>query len=91
VQRLLKKFDTAACWCRRLRAAAKTRLGILYFGSTAPAMDEALAALAGEASTSTRCACARRSPTACAVIDHDYVFVVEQNRDANAHAADQRA
>ena len=49
VQRLLKKFATAATLVPQpvVRAAAKkTRLGVLYFGSTAPAMDEALEALA---------------------------------------------
>src|SRR5205809_3270936 len=49
VQRLLKKFATAAALVPQpvTRAAArKTRLGVIYFGSTSPAMEEALAALA---------------------------------------------
>ncbi|HOB94605.1 MAG TPA: 2-oxoacid:acceptor oxidoreductase subunit alpha, partial [Aquabacterium sp.] len=48
VQRLLKKFATAATIVPQpvvRTAAKKSRLGVLYFGSTAPAMDEALTAL----------------------------------------------
>src|SRR3954454_18311583 len=50
VERLLKKFATAATLVPQplVRPAAKaTRLGVLYFGSTSPSMDEALEALAG--------------------------------------------
>mgnify|MGYP000299448114 CR=1 FL=1 len=42
---LTGRFDAVAL----VRAATKkTRLGVLYFGSTAPAMDEALHTLAGQ-------------------------------------------
>src|SRR5271165_4593183 len=46
MQRLLRKFDTAKQYLPkpvRKDAAPKTRFGAIYFGSTAPAMDEALA------------------------------------------------
>jgi 2-oxoglutarate ferredoxin oxidoreductase subunit alpha len=88
VERLLKKFATAATLvpAPRVRAAAqKTRLGVLYFGSTAPAMDEALETLAasGIHLDSMRL---RAYPFAASVAafiaEHDVVFVVEQNRDA---------
>ena len=66
-------------------AAQKTRLGVLYFGSTAPAMDEALAALA-EAGIHIDAMRLRAYPFAPSVAEfiaaHDAVFVVEQNRDA---------
>src|SRR5262249_30333299 len=69
-----------------VRAAAKrTRLGVLYFGSTAPAMDEALVALA-QAGIHLDAMRLRAFPFAASVeefIDsHDQLFVVEQNRDA---------
>ena len=88
VQRLLKKFDTAANLVPAplVRAAAKkTRLGVIYFGSTAPAMDEALLALAGEG-IHLDAMRLRAFPFPASVRDfvatHDHVFVVEQNRDA---------
>jgi 2-oxoglutarate/2-oxoacid ferredoxin oxidoreductase subunit alpha len=88
VERLLKKFTTAATLvpAPRVRAAAqKTRLGVLYFGSTAPAMDEALEALAGSG-IHLDAMRLRAYPFAAAVAafiaEHDVVFVVEQNRDA---------
>jgi len=88
VQRLLKKFATAASLAPQpvLRAAAqKTRLGVLYFGSTSPAMDEALSALA-EAGIHLDALRLRAFPFADSVAQfiaaHDEVFIVEQNRDA---------
>jgi 2-oxoglutarate ferredoxin oxidoreductase subunit alpha len=88
VQRLLKKFATAATLVPPplVRAAArKTRLGVLHFGSTAPAMDEALEALA-ESGIHLDAMRLRAFPFAASVAEfiasHDQVFVVEQNRDA---------
>ncbi len=88
VQRLLKKFATAATLVPQpqvLAAAKKTRLGVLYFGSTAPAMDEALEALA-EAHIHLDAMRLRAFPFPASVREfiasHDHVFVVEQNRDA---------
>ena len=88
VHRLLKKFATAATLVPQptVRAAAKkTRLGVLYFGSTAPAMDEALEALAAS-HIHLDAMRLRAFPFPASVLDfierHDRVFVVEQNRDA---------
>ena len=88
VNRLLQKFATAATLvpAPEVRAAAKkTRLGVLYFGSTAPAMDEALVALAG-AKIHLDALRLRAFPFPPSVAEfiaaHDRVFVVEQNRDA---------
>jgi 2-oxoglutarate ferredoxin oxidoreductase subunit alpha len=88
VQRLLKKFQTAATLVPQpeVRAAAKkTRLGVLYFGSTAPAMDEALESLAAS-QIFLDALRLRAFPFPPSVMEfiaaHDRVFVVEQNRDA---------
>ena len=88
VQRLLNKFATAATLVPQpvVRAAArKSRLGVLYFGSTSPAMDEALTALAaaGIHLDAMRLRAFPFPPSVAAFIAaHDHVFVVEQNRDA---------
>jgi len=88
VQRLLKKFATAATLVPQpvLRPAAQpTRLGAIHFGSTSPAMAEALDALT-EADIHVDALRLRAFPFAQAVLqfinEHDSVFVVEQNRDA---------
>jgi len=88
VQRLLTKFATAATLVPPplVRAAArKTRLAVLYFGSTAPAMDEALQALAA-AGIHLDAMRLRAFPFPASVAEfiaaHEHVFVVEQNRDA---------
>ena len=88
VERLQRKFATAA----RLvpppqvhAAARKTELGVLYFGSTAPALDEALDMLSRR-DIHLDAMRLRGFPFAASVkafIDeHERVFVVEQNRDA---------
>ncbi len=88
VERLQCKFRTAATLVPQpvLRpAATPARLGVIYFGSTAPAMDEALEALAqqGVALDALRL---RAYPFPDSVAEfiaaHERVFVVEQNRDA---------
>jgi 2-oxoglutarate ferredoxin oxidoreductase subunit alpha len=88
VERLQRKFATGALLAPQpvVRAAAqKTRLGVIYFGSTAPAMDEALAAL-GEAGIHVDAMRLRAFPFPPSVAEfiaaHDALFVVEQNRDA---------
>ncbi|MBL8317908.1 MAG: 2-oxoacid:acceptor oxidoreductase subunit alpha [Burkholderiaceae bacterium] len=88
VQRLLTKFATAANLVPAplVRAAArKTRLGVIYFGSTSPAMDEALLSLAA-AGIHLDAMRLRAFPFPASVSEfissHDHVFVVEQNRDA---------
>ncbi|MGZ5074904.1 MAG: hypothetical protein ACXWBL_17305, partial [Usitatibacter sp.] len=87
MQRLLKKFETAKELIPGpvLRAAAKgSRFGVIYFGSTAPAMDEALAILESE-SMDVDALRVRAFPFQDEVVDfvhsHEHVFVVEQNRD----------
>ncbi|MBP7668164.1 MAG: 2-oxoacid:acceptor oxidoreductase subunit alpha, partial [Burkholderiaceae bacterium] len=86
VHRLLKKFATAATLVPQpvVRAAArKSRLGVLYFGSTAPAMDEALTTLAGAGIhlDAMRLRAFPFPPSVAEFIaNHDHVFVVEQNR-----------
>jgi 2-oxoglutarate ferredoxin oxidoreductase subunit alpha len=88
VQRLLKKFETAANLVPApiVRAAShRTRMGVIYFGSTAPAMDEALEALSSDG-VHLDAMRLRAFPFPQSVPDfiasHDVVFVVEQNRDA---------
>src|SRR4051794_14204573 len=85
VERLLKKFATAATLVPQpvfRKAAKKTRLGVIYFGSTSPAMHEALDVLT--ASSIPLDALRLRAypfPQSVAqfIADHDEVFVVEQN------------
>ncbi|MDE2467096.1 MAG: 2-oxoacid:acceptor oxidoreductase subunit alpha [Alphaproteobacteria bacterium] len=88
MQRLLRKFGTAATLVPapvRRDAAEKTRFGAIYYGSTAPAMDEALAKLEAEGLHLDTLR-VRAFPFAEAVSDfihdHEQVFVIEQNRDA---------
>jgi 2-oxoglutarate/2-oxoacid ferredoxin oxidoreductase subunit alpha len=88
MERLLRKFETARALLPRpvLKPAAKpTRVGIIHYGSTAPAMDEAQALLASDglhADTLRIRAFPLAPEVAEFVRDHDQVFVVEQNRDA---------
>jgi 2-oxoglutarate/2-oxoacid ferredoxin oxidoreductase subunit alpha len=88
MQRLLRKFETAKDLVPRpLQANSDkpTRYGVIYYGSTAPAMDEANETLkaAGKYLDLLR---VRAFPFHHTVedfiADHDFVFVVEQNRDA---------
>jgi 2-oxoglutarate ferredoxin oxidoreductase subunit alpha len=88
MQRLLKKFDTAKTLVPQpvLRMAnQKTRYGAIYYGSTSPAMHEAIAALEREG-LHVDTLRVRAFPFADSVAEfvaaHDKVFVVEQNRDA---------
>ena len=88
MQRLLKKFDTAKTLVPqpvRRDAQQKTRYGAIYFGSTAPSMDEAIVALEGDGLHLDTLR-VRAFPFPDSVADfiaaHEKVFVVEQNRDA---------
>ena len=88
MERLLRKFRTAAGLVPQpvlRRAAAGTRLGVIYFGSTSPAMQEALEVLAAEG-LQLDALRLRAFPFGDGVAEfiakHDHVFVVEQNRDA---------
>jgi len=88
VDRLLRKFATAATLVPQpiVRMAAEpTRVGVLYFGSTSPAMAEALDVLQAEG-VQLDAMRLRAFPfpdsVARFIAAHDQVFVVEQNRDA---------
>lgn len=92
MERLLKKFKTAADLVPQpvlRRAERATRNGVLYFGSTSPAMTEALDVL-HEQGTDLDAIRLRAFPFPDSVSqfieEHDKVFIVEQNRDAQMHA-----
>jgi 2-oxoglutarate/2-oxoacid ferredoxin oxidoreductase subunit alpha len=88
MQRLLRKFETAKGFVPRpaRRDADKpTRYGVIYYGSTSPAMDEAIVELAerGHRLDMLRVrAFPFHQDVSDFVADHDFVFVLEQNRDA---------
>ncbi|MEP7281867.1 MAG: 2-oxoacid:acceptor oxidoreductase family protein, partial [Rubrivivax sp.] len=88
MRRLVRKFATAATLVPAPieRAAARaTRLGVICFGSTSAAMDEALETLAGDGIhlDALRLRAYPLTPGVREfVAEHDRVFVVEQNRDA---------
>ena len=67
------------------KAARETRFGVIYFGSTSPAMDEAFDALQAQG-VHVDTLRVRAFPFSAAVdrfiAEHETVFVVEQNRDA---------
>lgn len=88
MERLLRKFDSA----RRLvpapvrrDAAGPTREGVIYFGSSSPAVHEALDTLEG-GGVGLNALRVRGFPFAeevyAFIAEHERVFVVEQNRDA---------
>lgn len=92
MERLQRKFRTAASLVPQpvLRPAARaTRVGAIHFGSTSPAMAEALDVLESE-DIHIDALRLRAFPFPQAVRDfiaaHDKVFVVEQNRDAQMHS-----
>ncbi|HEY2228916.1 MAG TPA: 2-oxoacid:acceptor oxidoreductase subunit alpha [Xanthobacteraceae bacterium] len=88
MQRLLRKFETAKDLVPRpLQANAEkpTKYGVIYYGSTAPAMDEAIHMIEARGQALDRLrvrAFPFHSSVASFLADHDFVFVVEQNRDA---------
>jgi 2-oxoglutarate/2-oxoacid ferredoxin oxidoreductase subunit alpha len=88
MDRLLKKFNTAKSMVPApvLREGAEpAKAGVIYFGSTAPAMDEALGTFA-EQGVQIDALRLKGFPFADEVFEfiarHDQIFVVEQNRDA---------
>ncbi|HEY6892653.1 MAG TPA: 2-oxoacid:acceptor oxidoreductase subunit alpha [Rhodanobacteraceae bacterium] len=88
MERLLRKFETAKTLVPRpvLRPAKQpSKYGAIYFGSTTPAMHEALDSLDAQG-IHLDALRLRAFPFAQEVLDfiaaHDQVFVVEQNRDA---------
>src|SRR6202158_4950576 len=88
MQRLVRKFEGAQDLVPRplqANAAKLTKYGVIYFGSTAPAMDEAIALLEARGHLLDRLrirAFPFHSSVASFIADHDFVYVVEQNRDA---------
>jgi 2-oxoglutarate ferredoxin oxidoreductase subunit alpha len=88
MQRLVRKFDMAKSLVPppvRRNAPEPTRFGAIYYGSSAVAMDEALAALEGQG-LHLNTLRVRAFPFSEEVVDfihaHEQVFVIEQNRDA---------
>ncbi len=92
MERLIKKFRTAADLVPQpvLRAGKKpAAAGVIYFGSTSPAMHEALDVLEEEDlhfDALRLCAFPFPDSVARFIADHPQVFVVEQNRDAQMHS-----
>src|SRR5690348_8095712 len=88
MQRLLRKFETAKDLVPRplqANAAKPTKYGVIYFGSTSPPMDEAVELLeaGGHALDRLRVrAFPFHSSVTSFIGEHDFVFVVEQNRDS---------
>ena len=88
MQRLLRKFDTAKTLVPkpvRRQAKQPSRFGAIYYGSTSIAMDEALVGLEADNFhlDTLRVRGFPFSEEVVAFVDeHDQVFVVEQNRDA---------
>jgi 2-oxoglutarate ferredoxin oxidoreductase subunit alpha len=88
MQRLLRKFETAKDLVPRplqANAGKPTKYGVIYYGSTAPAMDEAIGMLEAGSQFVDRLrvrAFPFHSSVTSFIADHDFVFVVEQNRDS---------
>jgi 2-oxoglutarate/2-oxoacid ferredoxin oxidoreductase subunit alpha len=88
MQRLLRKFESAKKLVPapvRADAKQKTKYGVLYFGSTTPSMHEALGVLE-EQGIHLNAMRLRGFPFSDEVVnfvlEHEQVFFVEQNRDA---------
>jgi len=88
MQRLLRKFDTAKSLVPApviQQAKEKASFGVIYFGSSSPAVREALVALEAQGIHLDTLRL-RAFPFADAVADfvssHQQIFLVEQNRDA---------
>ena len=87
VQRLLKKFETARSHVPAAverRAAQPASVGAIYYGSTSPAMSEAIEQLEArrmQVDTLRVRAFPFGDEVARFIAAHDTLFVVEQNRD----------
>src|SRR5579872_7271704 len=88
MERLMQKFETAKGLVPAplvQSAPRPARTGVIYYGSTAPALREALAMLERQGIVLDALR-VRAFPFAAAVAEfitgHDRVFIVEQNRDA---------
>jgi 2-oxoglutarate ferredoxin oxidoreductase subunit alpha len=91
MERLRRKFQTAATLVPApefRNAAEPTRVGVIYFGSTSPAMQEGLDVLDAEGIHIDGMRL-RAYPFPASVLEfiegHDTLFVVEQNHDAQMH------
>jgi 2-oxoglutarate ferredoxin oxidoreductase subunit alpha len=88
MQRLLRKFETAKNLVPRpIRkdAGKPTKYGVIYYGSTSPAMNEAIHMIEAKGRPLNMLrvrAFPFHQDVADFIASHDYVFVVEQNRDA---------
>ena len=88
MQRLLRKFETAKDLVPRplqANSTKPTKYGVIYYGSTSPAMDEAIHMIEAQGHALDRLrirAFPFHSSVASFIADHDFVYVVEQNRDA---------
>ncbi len=92
MERLLRKFATAADMVPQPlfdKAPKKTKLGVIYFGSTSPAMKEGLDILNAEG-IHLDAMRLRAFPFPASVeafiAEHKQVYLVEQNRDAQMHS-----
>ncbi len=88
VERLLRKFNTAKTLVPQPvieNSSVKTSVGVIYFGSTSPALHEALDGLAA-LNVHLNSLRLRAYPfpdlVAGFIAEHSHVYVVEQNRDA---------
>jgi 2-oxoglutarate ferredoxin oxidoreductase subunit alpha len=92
MERLLRKFKTAANLVPQpifRKGKKETRFGVIYFGSTSPAMREALDELeVQDLHLDAMRLCAYPFPDSVQtfIAEHDTVFVVEQNRDGQMHS-----
>jgi 2-oxoglutarate ferredoxin oxidoreductase subunit alpha len=88
MQRLIRKFETAKDLVPRplqANAGKPTKYGVIYCGSTSPAMDEAIHLIEARGLSLNRLrvrAFPFHSSVTSFVGNHDFIFVVEQNRDA---------
>ncbi len=88
MQRLIRKFETAKDLVPRplqANAGKPTKYGVIYYGSTSPAMNEAIHLIESRGLSLDRLrvrAFPFHSSVTNFVGDHDFVFIVEQNRDA---------
>ena len=88
MDRLEKKFETAKGLLPEpvlKRASGSTRYGIIYYGSTSQALDEAMDHLSKEgveADTLRIRAFPFHEMVSAFIAQHERVFIIEQNRDA---------
>src|SRR5215204_6294695 len=87
MQRLLRKFETAKNLVPqpvRREARSPTKYGVIYYGSTAPAMDEAIHMIEAQGKPLDMLrirAFPFHQDVQEFIAEHEVVFIVEQNRD----------